>query len=385
MGTVRHMVELNANSKAKLRTSGSLPWWWIAAILVTAVVGLPGMGHAQSHDIRFDPVYTVGDDERIDAELFGSNVSVALSSEGLLYVGDRSSGEIRLFDSTGTHRRTIGRAGRGPGEFVGLARLALSGNEDTLYVYDAGQRRVSIFTAPDLQHIQDVPVDLRNFGHPLDLHWQRSTRRLLLTDHVLERTEVVHAIALDGTRVQSYAPFLEDLTVEPDAEVVLSQINSGYVTELPDGDLVVALAAPYMLARFAPDGTERWRVTDDIVPSRPWVEYIDYSPESYRSRVYPQVVEVGSIGEDRLLLSIVDVEANTVHFDVRDARSGRLLHRQQTHPPDQHLEAVARPAETHDEPTASDEDASTGRLAVLRDRKPTTRFHIVRCTFRKTP
>jgi hypothetical protein len=52
---------------------------------------------------------------------------------------------IKMFDVTGKHTGTVGRKGRGPGEFEAISRVGWLG--DTMWVTDGTQRRVSLFTS----------------------------------------------------------------------------------------------------------------------------------------------------------------------------------------------------------------------------------------------
>lgn len=57
--------------------------------------------------------------------------------EGQLLVVQTSVGSITVFDSTGQYLRTLGRRGRGPGEFSRLSRVGWT--RDTLWVMDIGK------------------------------------------------------------------------------------------------------------------------------------------------------------------------------------------------------------------------------------------------------
>lgn len=52
--------------------------------------------------------------------------------------------EVNVYDRTGTHVRTIGRSGRGPGEFRIIMTIAALG--DTLFAFDNAQRRETALT-----------------------------------------------------------------------------------------------------------------------------------------------------------------------------------------------------------------------------------------------
>jgi len=69
---------------------------------------------------------------------------IDMDSLGRLLIGDVSNGSVKLFARNGRLLRTIGRKGRGPGEFEAprLPRFAPGGR---IYVADVSLRRVSIF------------------------------------------------------------------------------------------------------------------------------------------------------------------------------------------------------------------------------------------------
>lgn len=61
-----------------------------------------------------------------------------------IYLTLLRAGEIRVYAPDGTHVRTMGGVGDGPGEFQGLSRLWLTG--DTLVALDVTQRRLSLLS-----------------------------------------------------------------------------------------------------------------------------------------------------------------------------------------------------------------------------------------------
>ena len=80
-----------------------------------------------------------------DKRFFYETSEAALLPQGLVAVANSRSGEILIFDSTGTFVRAIGRAGGGPGEFQGL-RSVISMGGDTIAAFDSQTRTVSLFT-----------------------------------------------------------------------------------------------------------------------------------------------------------------------------------------------------------------------------------------------
>lgn len=93
---------------------------------------------------QLEEMLRIGSVDGEPIELFGRVAGVAVDSGGNVYVLDRSAGEIRVFDPSGTFSRRIGRSGSGPGELTAPSALLLSG--DTLFVPDSPNQRVQRYT-----------------------------------------------------------------------------------------------------------------------------------------------------------------------------------------------------------------------------------------------
>lgn len=88
------------------------------------------------------PVQTVGTTE--DGPVLGKPVDLAVGRHGHVLVADLDRSTVWVLSPTGDSLTTIGRSGRGPGEFSHPQSLAV-GPEDSLFVYDSIRRRVSVF------------------------------------------------------------------------------------------------------------------------------------------------------------------------------------------------------------------------------------------------
>jgi len=75
---------------------------------------------------------------------FGQVVSLDVDARGHIWVLDSHAQELREFDPSGAHLRTIGGRGGGPGEFAHAVRVDVS-PDDRLWVMDPENNRVSIF------------------------------------------------------------------------------------------------------------------------------------------------------------------------------------------------------------------------------------------------
>lgn len=87
--------------------------------------------------------------------VLGRVLDGAIGPDGGVYVLDGQEAAVRVFDETGRPLRTVGRKGAGPGEFATPRRMGFLG--DTLWVWDASQRRVTLFESGETL-LATVPV-----------------------------------------------------------------------------------------------------------------------------------------------------------------------------------------------------------------------------------
>lgn len=94
----------------------------------------------------------------------GIEGGLKLGDRGGLVVADGGSGELRVYDAAGRYLFKAGGRGSGPGEFQRLTALG-RGPGDSLWVYDFGARRVTIFTSSvEPTRTVRVPDALANVG-----------------------------------------------------------------------------------------------------------------------------------------------------------------------------------------------------------------------------
>lgn len=95
-------------------------------------------------------------------EAFGMIRSIAVLSDGRIAVADGQAEEVRLFDAEGTHLRTFGGRGEGPGELDGMQGV-MGDHEGMLRVAEAGNGRLSVFH-PDSGFVGSFPLHLFSIG-----------------------------------------------------------------------------------------------------------------------------------------------------------------------------------------------------------------------------
>jgi hypothetical protein len=121
----------------------TMKWMSIAAlpavVFVLAAQPAPCQGGASRmravQEIRIDGV-------REDLSVFGQ---VAVRHDGRMAIAQPQDGNVVLYGATGARLGVVGRTGGGPGEFGDALRLRIGWIGDTLWTYDPGLRRFSLF------------------------------------------------------------------------------------------------------------------------------------------------------------------------------------------------------------------------------------------------
>jgi hypothetical protein len=115
------------------------------------------LAHPARRQLAPEPRVVIGVVEGPAAYQWTRPVAAVRLAGGGFVVAEQSPGELRFFDALGTHLRTVGSAGQGPGEFRQLAGLArLPG--DTLLAWDAGSLRLTWFT-PEGERVRDLTLE----------------------------------------------------------------------------------------------------------------------------------------------------------------------------------------------------------------------------------
>jgi hypothetical protein len=115
----------------------------VAALAVGAGVG-PAAAQVLPETLLQQPTVRIGLADGDSAYLlFGAQQSLR-TADGHIVVANTGTNQIRVYDGSGRHVRTLGRRGDGPGEFRGLQRIGLVAG-DSIAAYDIGLGRITIF------------------------------------------------------------------------------------------------------------------------------------------------------------------------------------------------------------------------------------------------
>lgn len=88
-------------------------------------------------------VVTIGSRHDSGPATFGDIAGIDVDAFNRVYVLDRMAQEIRIFEVDGSYVRTLGRRGRGPGEFRAVTGLIF--HQNRLWVANQGNGRFSVF------------------------------------------------------------------------------------------------------------------------------------------------------------------------------------------------------------------------------------------------
>jgi hypothetical protein len=90
------------------------------------------------------PAISLGGPDASGPQQFFRVQGVHLDKEGRLWVADAQSGELRIFRADGTHWKTQGGSGEGPGEFLQIRLLGATAGDSVLFG-DSGADRITVF------------------------------------------------------------------------------------------------------------------------------------------------------------------------------------------------------------------------------------------------
>ncbi len=208
-----------------------------------AMVANPGEGlWSASSAWRLEEELRIGETEGRPEYQFGQIGTIAVGSDGSLYVIDAQAQQVKVFAPDGTFQRTIGRPGAGPGEIGPGAAFVLVGAGDTVFVPDLANRRINRY-APDGTALGSAPLAIEK-GLPMLF---RSTQ----SGQILAQ---IRSLSLPDRPAPDTLDRIVLLTSEGTAADTLLEFASGGTLNLGGGTPEINLYAP----------EPAWDATDDL-------------------------------------------------------------------------------------------------------------------------
>lgn len=213
---------------------------------------------------RLEEVVRIGSADGGGPDEFAWIADVELDAMGRVWVADGQQHQIRVFDSAGTHVRSIGRRGGGPEEFNGIAGMSWA-PDGTLWVLDGGNARFAVYdTAGKLVATHRRSVNVTVAPWPLGFDTQGRFYDLAPVKQSGEPSGIVRfgpgMVAEDTFRVPAYEQQYFELRSESGGNHTINQVNVPFTPQQewaldPAGNPWVAVTDRYRLERRRFDGT----------------------------------------------------------------------------------------------------------------------------------
>lgn len=218
-----------------------------------------------------EPLYTVGRADGDGPDVFGRIRDVGFTDGGELLVLDDLARRVVVFDTTGRHRATIGRAGEGPGELRQPLAVASTSGGDVV-VYDRGAAAVHVYDA-DGAFRSAISLPGRDLGLDEEsLHGLGADRIVFLGgESFFEEPDsmVIYGMPLHDDAAPVAVASIPNPQATPQIDGVSRTAEGGFrmtrrlhasfvpaarLAPLPDGRVAVAAETGYRVRIIGPEG-----------------------------------------------------------------------------------------------------------------------------------
>ena len=269
-------------------------------------------------------------DQPLEYQL-GRPIAVRTDAEGHIYIADRASREIKVFDHDGTYLRSIGGRGRGPGEFEDFEFMEMS-PEGHLVLMDRGNMRYTVISREG-EEVGSYPYNMSDPFYPQSITYTdeqilalfyNSSSRLEIPE--FER-DLFHLYSTDfQQRKTSFMP-VEQLGYDNWYLVNAMGIHPGSFTLSEDDTILIFSPCTYtgLLYKFMKENDGLWTFDRTIQGTTPGIDpYQIYASESqFLSAMDSEIARAGQVSD-----------ANGTHWGsqfsmdagIYSLKDGRMVH-----------------------------------------------------------
>ncbi|MCG2588214.1 6-bladed beta-propeller [Rhodohalobacter sulfatireducens] len=109
-------------------------------------------------DIQFSRATSFGLSDEV---LIGRIGGLAVADDGRIFIGDAAEFVVHVYSPDGSYVTSIGREGRGPGEFISPPN-PVSVKSNRLYIHDVMQFRVSVYSTDTFELLRTIDLNVKN-------------------------------------------------------------------------------------------------------------------------------------------------------------------------------------------------------------------------------
>ena len=228
---------------------------WRVVLAALALIAPPLSGQSGARQAH---VVQIGALDGDPAQVFSSVVDLDVAPDGSVFILDQMDQKLRWFDRDGHHRATVGREGRGPGEFLSPEVLTVT-SDGRVHVVDNRNTCISVFRfhGSALEHEKEVRLPF-----PVGDVCAIGTRLFVLG---VSQPKLIHELDEAGRVVRSFGEPVEpdEATKRGFAPAGLRRLrqayNGGHLACDARSNRVYLAHGHFLVRAFSADGRQLWR------------------------------------------------------------------------------------------------------------------------------
>lgn len=261
-----------------------------------------------------EKIVEIGAKEEDENYILSMPSDVIIDKDKNIYICDFIDNCVKIYNSSGKYLTTIGKKGHGPGELYGPSELNID-SDDSLYVYEKGNRRISIFFKNNfVRVISMIRYAINSFTVSPKGNDIFAT---LSSSYTIKEIEAIPPLLVHLDKSGNLNNSFSKVSLVGKIQDAW-QSSFGYVIFYPENSLLCASWYPYEIKIFDLNGNQKKIITktDDKFENPPLG---DFSPAKmyvpFRSISYKPLL----FSDRKFMLVIIDRGNNPVeNFKLRD-------------------------------------------------------------------
>jgi len=274
--------------------------------------------------ISLEKIYTIEITNQGDL-ILGEIGAGLIDNNNQVILVDNGNKKVHLFDSSGKIKRSFGREGRGPGEFLNASGAAFSSDSKTLYLMDYPNARVVSYETDTGIHKKTINFQSTTLVPVNDLV-DFNGKMILLGNHQ-GKDQMLHVISKNGETEYSFGDFIQfDNFIHNNSGKM--QLSVVYASTFANR-LLVSLAAPNRVKLFDCELNVINEFEDELLP-KPWETHMTMRPDRYRTTFYSMGIDNQILSDETYLyywIEVIDPKTPEIkkHLELRSLIDGKKL------------------------------------------------------------